>query len=95
MEQRRLLRAICSSKNEDIQVQTLDWALSGKVRKQDAMYVIRDVAALGGQKGPSNTWNYLKKNWKKLSEFLHGGAFNRINDVVCGYEGSLTEHSFS
>ncbi len=82
-EQQRYLKALASSEDQAIQLRTLELAISGNVRKQDALYLVRYIVQFGGLKSPSFVWSFLKTNWVRLVDFWKGGDWSKVNDLVC------------
>ena len=82
-EQQRFLRALASSEDQSIQQRTLELAISGQVRKQDALFLVRYVVQLGGLNAPSFVWSFLRNNWNQLVDFWKGGDWSKVNDLVC------------
>ncbi|XP_055910052.1 puromycin-sensitive aminopeptidase [Eupeodes corollae] len=70
-EQDRISRALGSIGDVKILRKVVDFAMSGEVRAQDAVFVV--VAVAMNPKGRDMTWEYFKENYPKLLEQYQGG----------------------
>jgi tricorn protease interacting factor F2/3 len=71
-ERLRYLEGLASFKNPELVAKTLDFALSGKVKRQDVRNVILYATANPDAKGA--VWQWFKKNMAKLEEMYAGTA---------------------
>ena len=71
-ERLRYLEGLASFKNPELVAKTLDFALSGKVKRQDVRNVILYATANPGAK--TAVWQWFKKNMAKLEEMYSGTA---------------------
>ena len=71
-ERLRYLEGLASFKNPELVAKTLDFALSGKVKRQDVRNVILYGTANPDQK--IAVWQWFKKNMAKLEEMYSGTA---------------------
>ncbi len=58
------LRLLAEFENPELVKRSLDYAVSGKVRNQDA--VIQFAIALGVDENRDQTWKYIQDNWEKV-----------------------------
>jgi len=73
-EKDRYARALVSFKDEALLAKTLDLALSGVVRHQDAPFLIAGVWQ--NSSGRNLTWKFIKKSWPTiLKDYAEGGHF--------------------
>jgi tricorn protease interacting factor F2/3 len=68
----RYLEGLASFKNPELVAKTLDFALSGKVKRQDVRNVILYATANPDAKGA--VWQWFKKNIAKLEQMYSGTA---------------------
>ena len=80
-EKVRVLGAMASATQPHLQIKTLDFAISGHVRKQDMMGLISQVASLSPL-GHLYTWNWLRSNWVALITIWKHNDFTRFNDML-------------
>ncbi|TMI74898.1 M1 family metallopeptidase [Candidatus Bathyarchaeota archaeon] len=71
-ERLRYLEGLASFKNPELVAKTLDFSLSGKVKRQDVRNVILYATANPGAK--TAVWQWFKKNMAKLEEMYSGTA---------------------
>ena len=71
-ERLRYLEGLASFKNPELVAKTLDFALSGKVKRQDVRNVILYATANPDAKNP--IWQWFKRNMAKLEEMYSGTA---------------------
>jgi tricorn protease interacting factor F2/3 len=71
-ERLRFLEALASFKNPELVAKTLDFALSGKVKRQDVRNVVLYVTANPDAK--TALWEWFKKNMAKLEQMYAGTA---------------------
>ncbi len=71
-ERLRFLEGLVSFKNPELIAKTLDFALSGKVKRQDVRNVI--LYATANPDARSTVWRWFKKNVTKLEEMYAGTA---------------------
>jgi tricorn protease interacting factor F2/3 len=71
-ERLRFLEALASFKNPDPVAKTLDFALSGKVKRQDVRNVI--LYATANPDAKTALWEWFKKNMAKLEQMYAGTA---------------------
>ena len=81
-EDARCLHAIASIKRPYLQQKTLFLAISGKVRRQDALRLIEMVVKLGGPTGPIMVWTFLRSHWVEAIEYWRGSDWTKFNDMV-------------
>ena len=70
-EKDRISRALGSIRDVELLKKVIQFAMSGEVRAQDAVFVIVSVAM--NSMGRDMTWDYFKDNWKMLSDQYEGG----------------------
>ena len=71
-ERLRYLEGLASFKNPELVAKTLDFALSGKVKRQDVRNVI--LYATANPDAKTAVWQWFKKNMAKLEEMYSGTA---------------------
>jgi len=71
-ERLRYLEGLASFKNPELVAKTLDFALSGKVKRQDVRNVI--LYATANPDAKTAVWQWFKKNIAKLEEMYSGTA---------------------
>ncbi len=71
-ERLRFLEGLASFKNSELIAKTLDFALSGKVKRQDVRNVI--LYATANPDARTAVWQWFKKNMTKLEEMYSGTA---------------------
>jgi len=71
-ERLRYLEGLASFKNPELVTKTLDFTLSGKVKRQDVRNVI--LYATANPDAKAAVWQWLKKNMPKLGEMYSGTA---------------------
>jgi aminopeptidase N len=71
-ERLRYLEGLASFKNPELVAKTLDFALSGKVKRQDIRNVI--FYATANPDAKTAVWQWFKKNLAKLEEMYSGTA---------------------
>ncbi len=71
-ERLRYLEGLASFKNPELVAKTLDFALSGKVKRQDVRNVI--LYATANPDAKTAVWQWFKKNMVKLEEMYSGTA---------------------
>jgi len=71
-ERLRYLEGLASFKNPELVAKTLDFALSGKVKRQDVRNVI--LYATANPEAKTAVWQWFKKNMAKLEEMYSGTA---------------------
>ena len=71
-ERLRFLEALASFKNPELLAKTLDFTLSGKVKRQDVRNVI--LYATANPDAKTAVWQWFKKNIAKLEEMYSGTA---------------------
>jgi tricorn protease interacting factor F2/3 len=71
-ERLRYLEGLASFKNPELLAKTLDFALSGKVKRQDIRNVI--LYATANPDAKTAVWQWFKKNLAKLEEMYSGTA---------------------
>jgi len=71
-ERLRYLEGLASFKNPELIAKTLDFALSGKVKRQDVRNVI--LYATANPDAKTALWEWFKKNMAKLEEMYSGTA---------------------
>ena len=71
-ERLRYLEGLASFKNPELVAKTLDFSLSGKVKRQDVRNVILYATANPDAKNP--IWQWFKRNMAKLEEMYSGTA---------------------
>jgi len=71
-ERLRYLEGLASFKNPELLAKTLDFALSGKVKRQDVRNVI--LYATANPDAKTAVWQWFKKNMAKLEDMYSGTA---------------------
>jgi aminopeptidase N len=71
-ERLRFLEGLVSFKNPELIAKTLDFALSGKVKRQDVRNVL--LYATANPDARTAIWQWFKKNMVKLDEMYSGTA---------------------
>ena len=72
-EKMRLLMALGSFRNSELLSETLDRALSDRVRYHDTIQVVAGVAA--NRMGRDMAWDFVKENWDEFSRRYSDGLF--------------------
>ena len=72
-ERDRITAAMASFKDQDLLLQTLQFALSEQVRLQDGVSVISAVSS--NPLGRKLAWKFVKKSWKLINERYGRGHF--------------------
>ncbi len=73
-EKERYGRALASFRNEKLLLKTLNFAISDKVKNQDAPFIV--TAVWVNQYGKNITWKFIKENWEIIvKNFGEGGHF--------------------
>jgi aminopeptidase 2 len=87
-EQQILLRALASTPIPYLQQRTLTLALSDKVRSQDTVSVISNVAVLTPV-GHVSVWLFFMSNWNEIFKENKFGRFGKmtgsITELICSY----------
>jgi len=63
-EKARVLGALCSCKDNNIVLESLNFLFSGEVRYQDAYYVLQGISV----ETRETAWVWLKENWDLISK---------------------------
>src|SRR2546428_5052158 len=71
-ERLRFLEALASFRNPELVAKTLDFALSGKVKRQDVRNVI--LYATANPDAKTSIWQWFKNNMAKLEKMYAGTA---------------------
>src|SRR5437660_11694175 len=71
-ERLRYLEGLASFKNPELVAKTLEFALSGKVKRQDVRNVI--LYATANPDAKTAVWQWFKKNMAKLEQMYSGTA---------------------
>ncbi|TVU09317.1 hypothetical protein EJB05_42782 [Eragrostis curvula] len=66
-EKEHVLGTLCSCKDTNIVLDSLNFALSNEVRNQDAKYVLQGISV----EARETAWNWLKGSWDRISK-IHG-----------------------
>ncbi|KAI9142065.1 peptidase family M1-domain-containing protein [Paraphysoderma sedebokerense] len=78
----RFLHALAMSPQPHLIRRSLDLALSDKVRSQDTVRFLNQIAG-GSESGVLMTWTYLLDNWAKImDDFGEGTTFSSINGLL-------------
>ena len=81
-EKIRLLLAMSRFQDPELLNETLERALSARVRSQDTITVVGGVAA--NPKGRQPAWDFLKSNWDEFDRRYGGGGFGLMRLVsIC------------
>jgi aminopeptidase 2 len=87
-EQQILLHALASTPTPYLQQRTLQLALSDKVRLQDVLSVIQNVAILTpvgrilSLTVDVSVWLFFMSNWKDLTQDQKFGAFGKVTGLL-------------
>jgi aminopeptidase N len=86
-DQQMYLHALASSSVPYLQTKTLNWAISGDVRKQDIQGVLHRVS-VSTPVGHLTTWIFMMENWERITKMFDKaggfGKFNKLLEDVCG-----------
>ena len=83
-EKVRLLLALTRFQEPGLLDQTLERALSARVRTQDSITVVAGVAA--NPKGRAAAWEFVKANWAEFDRRYGGGGFGLMRLVsICSH----------
>ena len=86
-EKIRLLMSLTRFQDSALLTQTLEDALSPKVRSQDTITVVTGVAS--NPKGRDLAWNFVKSNWGEFDRRYGGGGFGLMRLVsICSHFNS-------
>ncbi|KAJ3219009.1 hypothetical protein HDU67_002999 [Dinochytrium kinnereticum] len=88
----RLMHALASARKQYLIRETLDFTLSGKVRKQDITKFIYLVADLNG---PSHVqvWNFLRNRWTDIVAIWAGSDWTQVNNLIQNVVSLFSEPS--
>jgi hypothetical protein len=90
-DQQLYLHALASSPIPYLQIKTLNFALSGAVRKQDIQKLLRQVA-LSTPIGHVTAWIFIKENWTRINEiFQGGGSFGKLSKLLEDITSAFTK----
>ena len=79
-EKVRVIRALGSSRNQDIIKKILDLTFSKRIRLQDIPILL---GSLGSHQDARKTvWQFVKDNWSVFKEKFPGGRFETVLDIV-------------
>jgi puromycin-sensitive aminopeptidase len=79
-EEQRYLYALAAFRQPDLIAQTLQRAVDGEIRSQDAPYVVR--AMLGSVWARGLAWEFVKGHWETMRRLYPPSAFRRMFDGV-------------
>ncbi len=79
-EEQRYLYALAGFRQPELLRQTLDRALNGEVRSQDAPFLIRSL--LVSVSGRSLAWEFVKQHWQAMARQFPGSAYRRMYEGV-------------
>ncbi len=79
-EEQRYLYALTGFRQPELLAQTLEKAVSGDIRTQDAPYVVR--AMLASVWGRGLAWEFVKGHWETMRRLYPASAFRRLFDGV-------------
>jgi puromycin-sensitive aminopeptidase len=81
-EEQRYLYALAGFRQPALLQQTLDRALSGEIRSQDAPYVVRSL--LLSVYGRGLAWEFVKAHWQTMARLYPPSAYRRMYEGVTG-----------
>jgi puromycin-sensitive aminopeptidase len=81
-EEQRYLYALAGFRHPTFLQKTLDRALSGEIRSQDAPYVVRSM--LAGVYGRGLAWEFVKTHWQTMARLYPPSAYRRMFEGVTG-----------
>jgi puromycin-sensitive aminopeptidase len=67
-EKVRALAVLATTPDENLFLKVLEMSLSDEVRKQDVIYIFRNLH--GGKNHLQLAWTFVKSNWKKIVELF-------------------------
>ena len=79
-EEQRYLYALAAFRQPDLIAQTLQRAVDGEIRSQDAPYVVRAMLASVWARGLA--WEFVKGHWETMRRLYPPSAFRRMFDGV-------------
>jgi puromycin-sensitive aminopeptidase len=79
-EEQRYLYALAGFRQPELLRRTLDRALNGEVRSQDAPFLIRSL--LVSVSGRSLAWEFVKQHWQAMARQFPGSAYRRMYEGV-------------
>jgi puromycin-sensitive aminopeptidase len=79
-EEQRYLYALAGFRQPELLGRTLDLALGGEVRSQDAPFLIR--AMLASVHGRGLAWEFVKEHWEAMAQQYPGSAYRRMWEGV-------------
>ena len=87
IQQQSALRALSAFQDPSLLKRALDYAVSGKVRNQDSVFVF--ARAMGNEKTRDTTWQYIQDNWEKVRSqitTMRGGNLVSSTGSFCSTE---------
>ena len=75
-EKIRFLYSLSEFKSNDLAKETLDMAISKKIKNQDAPYLI--ATTLRNYRHSLTAWNFIEENWKKINEIFPNNTIPRM-----------------
>src|SRR5262245_35231084 len=79
-EEQRYLYALAGFRQPELLSRTLDFAVSGSVRSQDAPFLLRSL--LGSVYGRERAWAFVKERWETMARQFPGSAYRRMWEGV-------------
>jgi puromycin-sensitive aminopeptidase len=79
-EEQRYLYAMAGFRRPALLAQTLDRAISGEIRSQDAPFVVR--ALLASVYGRGLAWDFVKAQWQTMARLYPPSAYRRMYEGV-------------
>ncbi|KAJ3095954.1 hypothetical protein HDU97_006340 [Phlyctochytrium planicorne] len=91
-DKERFAHAMASARKEYLIRETLDFAISGSVRKQDITTVIFQVADLYGP-AHVHVWNFIRAKWGDICKMWNGSDWTTINNMLKNVVSLFSEAS--
>ena len=79
-EEQRYLYALAGFRRPELLQRTLERAISGDIRSQDAPFVVR--ALLAGVYGRGLAWEFVKAHWQTMARLYPPSAYRRMYEGV-------------
>ncbi len=85
-EEQRYLYALAGFRQPELVSQTLQRAINGEVRSQDAPFLVR--AMLGSVHSRGLAWEFAKEHWETMARQYPGSAYRRMWEGIAALVGA-------
>ncbi len=75
-DEQRYLYALAGFRQPELLSRTLELAINGEVRSQDAPFLVRSL--LGSLYGRALAWDFVKQHWETMARQYPGSAYRRM-----------------